>query len=704
MVVMAMKMSSSSIFLKLRRYNKKNYKQLLFCTFFSIFLVTSFVCVLYSPVVQAGFPEGGDSLKMIMMIFALAVLGCLIFNIYAAGLFFRTKSRETGVFLALGMSKKRLKKELYKELCLSLGKGIISGIVLGVVAAVGILWILLHTFLKDILERRMFSAAGLGISLFFAAVTVLILFFMAARYMRRTNLMDILNEEKKNEPLQLVKKGYGIAGGIFLVVGLLFGYTGPQLTANLLKFQMPAIWNAVYLVAAVGIYMLFVFFIVYHKRGKQPQKYYHNLISNSMMKFQGRQTVRNMCILAFLTGAALYAGSYIPDKLVMFRTMADTPVDFNLIYRQTEQEIQKEDIEVMADEYGVTITDYQEVLFAELQTSGVERDWTDDGKLIEDYYETYAYGEFISASVYEQYTGTKVEVEPGTFAQIILPEQTENFWEKYTDMDLVTNQETGAQLNLKFAKTVEDRMFYRANVHRYILNDSDFQTITAQMTEQRQMKQIFFDVEESENVYDFAIELRKEYVRRAGKDMAVLNAYNEAEEDRAEATGEPYHYRMTEPMDPEDPYLYHDWKFNPEIQPIQMKTYLHESGIMILTFLYVSCICLAAIGIIAYTRSVTIGVQNQKMFDDLRKLGAKNTYIMRCIKNQLRKIFVLPTAIGLFLILSFLMIIYIGNDKRIQSTEWMSFGCTVGFAVIICIYQLIVYRMSLKKLREILKL
>lgn len=134
--------------------------------------------------------------------------------------------------------------------------------------------------------------------------------------------MDILNEEKKSEPLQLVKKGYGIVGGILLVVGLLLGHAGPQLTANLLKFQMPAIWNAVYLVAAVGIYMLFVFFIVYHKRGKHPQKYYHNLISNSMMKFQGRQTVRNMCILAFLTGAALYAGSYIPDKLVMFRTMA----------------------------------------------------------------------------------------------------------------------------------------------------------------------------------------------------------------------------------------------------------------------------------------------------------------------------------------------------------------------------------------------
>lgn len=127
------------------------------------------------------------------------------------------------------MTKKRLKKELYKELFLSLGKGIVFGIVLGAAASVGIIWVLLHTFLKDILERRMFSAAGLGISLFFAAMTVIILFFMAARYMRRTNLMDILNEEKKSEPLQLVKKGYGIVGGILLVVACFLDMRGHSL-------------------------------------------------------------------------------------------------------------------------------------------------------------------------------------------------------------------------------------------------------------------------------------------------------------------------------------------------------------------------------------------------------------------------------------------------------------------------------------------
>ena len=50
--------------------------------------------------------------------------------------------------------------------------------------------------------------------------------------------------------------------------------------------------------------------------------------------------------------------------------MADTPVDFNLIYRQTEQEIQKEDIEVMADEYGVTITDYQKFFLQNFRHPG----------------------------------------------------------------------------------------------------------------------------------------------------------------------------------------------------------------------------------------------------------------------------------------------------------------------------------------------
>ena len=65
-------------------------------------LITAYVCMMRSPTILSVLPEGGDSRKQVMMIFALAVIGCAVFTTYAAGLFFRQKSRETGVFLALG--------------------------------------------------------------------------------------------------------------------------------------------------------------------------------------------------------------------------------------------------------------------------------------------------------------------------------------------------------------------------------------------------------------------------------------------------------------------------------------------------------------------------------------------------------------------------------------------------------------------------
>lgn len=62
-------------------------------------LITAYVTMMRSPTVLSVLPEGGDSRKQVMMIFALAVLGCAVFTLYASGLFFRSKSREAGVFL-----------------------------------------------------------------------------------------------------------------------------------------------------------------------------------------------------------------------------------------------------------------------------------------------------------------------------------------------------------------------------------------------------------------------------------------------------------------------------------------------------------------------------------------------------------------------------------------------------------------------------
>ena len=99
-------MTLSKIWEKLRKKNKNQYRQLLFCVGFAMMLITSYLMMLMSPLIQQTLPEGGDSRKQVYMIFALAAVGCIVFVSYAAGLFLRYKSRETGVLLALGADKK----------------------------------------------------------------------------------------------------------------------------------------------------------------------------------------------------------------------------------------------------------------------------------------------------------------------------------------------------------------------------------------------------------------------------------------------------------------------------------------------------------------------------------------------------------------------------------------------------------------------
>ena len=111
-------MAISKVYSKLRKGGKGQYLLLSFCTFLSVLLITAFALMYFGPTVQNFLSEGGDTRKMASLLLAATALGCFVFTLYASGLFFRYKSREYGILMALGMPKKNLRKLLYKELFL----------------------------------------------------------------------------------------------------------------------------------------------------------------------------------------------------------------------------------------------------------------------------------------------------------------------------------------------------------------------------------------------------------------------------------------------------------------------------------------------------------------------------------------------------------------------------------------------------------
>ena len=136
------------VFSKLRRHAKTDYRLLILCNLIANLLVSAFSFLIWSSTVQKTFPPGGDSMKQVMMVFCIAIFGCLVFTVYAAMLFFRYKSREIGVFMALGTGKRSLAGQLFRELFASMAFPALTGIILGPLFTLGI-WQIFRLFLSD---------------------------------------------------------------------------------------------------------------------------------------------------------------------------------------------------------------------------------------------------------------------------------------------------------------------------------------------------------------------------------------------------------------------------------------------------------------------------------------------------------------------------------------------------------------------------
>ena len=118
-------------------------------------------------------------------------------------------------------------------------------------------------------------------------------------------------------------------------------------------------------------------------------------------------------------------------------------------------------------------------------------------------------------------------------------------------------------------------------------------------------------------------------------------------------------------------------------------------------FIYVAIICLAAVAIISYTRSMTVVVKNKQVFDDVRKLGGNNDYIKGILSDQIRRVYTLPTIMGCLIMLLWYPLVLWQNDGRFTQAELRIVFVELGICVIIALYQYLVYRISMRQGKKV---
>ena len=357
-----------------------------------------------------------------MMIFVLAVLGCGVFTTYASGLFFRQKSRETGVFLALGATRAQVRGELYRELgVISLGSCAAGALLGGPLA-----WILWQAFRLAVVDteemRLVFDPNAYVFSLAFSAFVIAMMFFLGSRSVKRTNIIDIVQESHKSEPIRDVPRWYGPVGVGLLALGGFLGYMSSFFFISILHWYPPEGLTAVFYVPAlIGLYMILLHTVVNGWNGKK--KLYKDLIATSQMRFQGRQTVRNMLVMTLLIAGAYFGSFYTPMLGTGSMISYDQrPVDYVYNFRADQDIPLEEEVRALAEEYGVTVTDFAAVPMLRLAVDGqdhIEEEGPMGTTWRTEYKEVMSTELFLSASGYEALTGEHVDLAGGEIRGVV---------------------------------------------------------------------------------------------------------------------------------------------------------------------------------------------------------------------------------------------------------------------------------------------
>ncbi len=507
-------MTLHSIFSKLRKQNKGQYLILGFCISLSVLLITSYALMYLGPTVQDFLPQGGDTRKLASLLLAVTAVGCTIFTLYASSLFFRYKSREYGILLALGSPKKALRPLLFSELAFVTGFSALIGLILSVPVSFGI-WKLFESFLlptEDMAYR--FGWTGFMVGIAFCIVLTLLLFLAGRRFLHRTDIMDILRSGQKTETVKEIPSWTRKLGIILTVSGIVLGLGVPSICAKLFYIHIPSIFNLIYFVALAGIYLIILSCVSQNSAGKRKDKYYSNLVSISMMRFTAKVTTKNMCVIVLLLFCCLFAaffGMLYSDTTGI--SMDGNEKAYSFHFPAEEEQITKNDIEKLADEYQITLASYAENDAANLVISYRYRDMIDNKYVTLDA-KNGKLALFFPESAYEEISGQDISVEPNTYQTITYKDYKEKIWEFTDGLYAVYNPDTGKTLQLSFGGTLEfDALSDMSSPFAYVLNDADYQAASASLGSQYMEKIICFDVKDTEHSYNFAKALQMEYVR-----------------------------------------------------------------------------------------------------------------------------------------------------------------------------------------------
>lgn len=170
-------------------------------------------------------------------VFVSFILGFLI--IYASKFLITRRNKEFGIYLTLGMSKRKISMILFLE---TLFIGIISlvvGLIVGIVLSQLMSLLVANMFEADLTSFTfVFSSSACVKTLIYFSIIYLIVMIFNTISISKCNLIDLLHANKKSEKIKL--KNPVICTIVFIIAVIMLGYAYYQVTVELVSIDDPS--------------------------------------------------------------------------------------------------------------------------------------------------------------------------------------------------------------------------------------------------------------------------------------------------------------------------------------------------------------------------------------------------------------------------------------------------------------------------------
>lgn len=279
-------------------------------------------------------------------VFVSFILGFLI--IYASRFLIKRRNKEFGIYLTLGMSKRKIASVLFFE---TLFIGIISlivGLSLGVILSQLMSLLVANMFEANLTKFAFtFSSSACIKTLIYFGIMYLIVMIFNTINVNRCKLIDLLHGSKKSEKVHLKNPYLCIL--VFILSSIVLGYAYYLVTGGINELtEVTQIFKPI-IMGAISTFFIFwslsglILRIVMHLK----KVYYHGL--NSFVVRQISSKINTMvmsmtviCLMLFITICVLSSSLSIKNSMTAnLKTMAPVDIQFYKYVDLTDEEVQK---------------------------------------------------------------------------------------------------------------------------------------------------------------------------------------------------------------------------------------------------------------------------------------------------------------------------------------------------------------------------